>query len=158
MKLVQSKWSLDLKDGEGSLKTAVTVRYSSFNRYDRTSEYTLIFFREIPAEEPPARIMESDTAEVWKGWPLEIKLNTYFTNADTYYLVEGNTKTQIEGSVYTYISPVAGEHTLVFLAENEIGFSEPVTVTVSVKDVESGIYIIKVKTGNNEIIKRFIKK
>ena len=141
VKLVQNKWSLNLVDGEGGLKTAVTVRYSSFNRYDRTSEYTLIFFREIPAEEPPARIMESDTAEVWKGWPLEIKLNTYFTDADTYYLVEGDTKTQIEGSVYTYMSPVAGEQRLTFLAENEIGFSEPVTVTVSVKDVESGIYL-----------------
>ena len=141
VKLVQSKWSLNLVDGEGGLKTAVTVRYSSSNRYDRTSEYTLIFFREIPAEEPPARIMESDTAEVWKGWPLELKLNTYFTDADTYYLVEGETKTQVEGSVYTYMSPVAGEQRLVFLAENEIGFSEPVTVTVSVKDVESGIYI-----------------
>lgn len=141
VKLVQSKWSLALVDGEGGLKTAVTVRYSSSNRYDKTSEYTLIFFREIPAEEPPARIVESATAEVWKGWPLEIKLNTYFTDADTHYLVDGETKTQIEGNVYTFVSPVAGEQTLVFLAENEIGFSEPVTVTVTVKDVESGIYI-----------------
>ena len=141
VKLVQSKWSLDLKDGEGGLKPKVTARYSSIDRYDRSSEYTLIFFREIPAEEPPARVMESGTAEVWKGWPLELKLNTYFTNADTYYLVEGETKTQIEGSVYTYMSPVAGEYTLVLQAENEVGFSEPVTVTVSVKDVESGIYI-----------------
>lgn len=29
---------------------------------------------------------------------------------------------------------------------------------LNVSDLESGIYIIKVKTGNNEIIKRFIKK
>ena len=141
VKLLQSKWSLDLVEGEGGLKATVTVRYASFDRYDRSSEYTLIFFREIPSEEPPARIVDSATAEVWKGWPLELKLNTYFTDADTYYLVEGDTKTQIEGNVYTFMSSVAGKQTLVFLAENEIGFSEPVTVTVSVKDVESGIYI-----------------
>ena len=141
VKLVQSKWSLDLEDGEGGLKTVVTVRYSSISRYDKTSEYTLIFFREIPAAEPPARIVESDTAEVWKGWPLEINLNRYFTDADTYYLVKGEIKTPIEGNVYTYMSPVAGEQTLVFHAENEVGFSEPVTVTVTVKDVESGVYI-----------------
>ena len=101
----------------------------------------MIIFKEIPSEEPPVRVMESDTAEVWKGWPLEIDLNKYFIDADTYYLVKAEIKTPIEGNVYTFMPSVAGEQTLVFQAENKVGFSEPVTVTVAVKDVESGVYI-----------------
>ena len=130
-----------LDDGDGYITLKLTGKYSNFNIGVGSVTYNVIIFQEIPSEEPPVRVMESDTAEVWKGWPLEMDLNKYFIDADTYYLVEGETKTQIEGSVYTYISPVAGEQTLVFLAENEIGLSEPVTVTVSVKDVESGVYI-----------------
>ena len=130
-----------LDDGDGYITLKLTGKYGKYNIGEGTVTYNVIIFKEIPSEEPPARVMESDTAEVWKGWPLEIDLNKYFIDADTYYLVKDEIKTPIEGSVYTYMSPVAGEYTLVLQAENEVGFSEPVTVTVSVKDVESGVYI-----------------
>ncbi len=142
VKLVQSKWSLALVDGEGGMKTSVTVRYSSFNRYDKSCEYTLIFFRDIPAELPPVRLVETDTAEVWRSWPLEINLGDYFTDADTYYLVDGENRIPLDGKVYTYVPDTAGEHTLIFAAVNEAGeCPDFVTVTVTVKDIESGVYI-----------------
>ena len=142
--------SVTLEEGEGGITLSVTAQYSSFSSQKGTVPYDIIFFRDIPATEPPARVMESDTAEVWKDWPLEIELEKYFTDADIYYLVEGESLTPIEGKVYTYVPTVAGEQTLVFKAGNEAGISEAVTVTVIVKDVQSGVYIGNV-TGNGSL-------
>ena len=141
--------SLTLEEGEGSIVLNVQGKYSSSKT--GTVSYTLIFFRNIPSETPPVRVVESDTAEVWKNWPLEIDLAGYYTDADSYYLVDGEELIPIEGKVYTYVPTVGGEQELVFKAGNEAGISaEAVRVTVNVKDVESGVYIGNA-TGNGSL-------
>ena len=140
---------ITLKDGEGGVSHTVTADYNNGWK-TKSATYNLIFFREIPAEEPPLCIKNSDTKEVWKDRNLEIDLSEYFTDADSYYLINGDEKTVIEGKIYTFTSGVAGEHSLVFSAENEAGFSEQLTITVNVKDIESGIYIGNI-TGNGSL-------
>ena len=141
--------SLTLEEGEGSIVLNVQGKFSSSKK--GTVSYTLIFFRNIPSETPPVRVVESDTAEGWKNRSLEIDLTGYFTDADSYYLVDGEELIPIEGDVYTYVPGVSGEQELSFKAGNEAGISaEAVTVTVNVKDVESGIYIGNV-TGNGSL-------
>ena len=136
-----------LKDGEAGVTHTVTADYSNGWK-TKSATYTLIFFREIPAEEPPVCIKNSDTKEVWKDRNLEIDLSEYFADADTYYLVNEEGKTEIEGKIYTFTSSIAGEHTLSFAAENEAGeATERLTVTVTVKDIKSGVYIGRT-TGN----------
>ncbi len=137
--LENSSLNVPLTDGEAGKTHTVTAKYSSSKA---SATYTLIFFRELPAEEPPVCIKNSDTKEVWKDRTLEIDLSEYFADADNYYLVNGNDKTPIEGKIYTFTSSIAGEHALSFAAENEAGeANERLTVIVNVKDIDSGVYI-----------------
>lgn len=132
--------SLTLADGEGTLNMTLTGMYISSLK--STATYTLIFIREEMPTDPPVCVKTADTAEVWKGHALEIDLRDYFTAAGTYYLVDGENKIPIEGSKYTYVPTVGGEQTLVFTAVNEFGeSSERLTFTVTVKDIEGGLYI-----------------
>lgn len=141
--------NIELRDGEAGIKHTVTADYNNGWK-TKSAEYTLVFFRDVPAAVPPVCIKNSDTKEVWKDRNLEIDLSEYFTDADSYYLINGDEKTVIEGEIYTFTSGVAGEHSLAFSAENEAGFSEQLTITVNVKDIESGIYIGNI-TGNGSL-------
>lgn len=141
--------NIELQDGEAGIKHTVTADYNNGWK-TKSAEYTLVFFRDVPAAVPPVCIKNSDTKEVWKDRNLEIDLSEYFTDADSYYLINGEEKEKIDGKIYTFTSGVAGEHSLVFSAENEAGFSEQLTITVNVKDVESGIYIGNI-TGNGSL-------
>ena len=133
--------NITLKDGEAGVSHTVTADYRDGWKI-KPATYTLVFFRELPAEEPPVCIKNSDTKEVWKDRSLEIDLSEYFTDADNFYLANGEDKTPIEGKIYTFTSSIAGERTLVFVAENEAGEAvERLTVTVNVKDIESGVYV-----------------
>ena len=130
-----------LKDGEGGINHTVTADYSNGWK-TKSATYNLIFFRELPAEEPPVCVKDTDTKEAWKDRNLEIDLSEYFTDADNFYLVNGDEKTPIEGKIYTFTSGVVGEHTLIFGAKNVVGEAEKyLTITVIVKDIESGVYI-----------------
>jgi len=51
--------SILLEDGEAGKKHTVTANYSGIKT--KSAEYTLIFFREIPSEEPPVCIKKADT-------------------------------------------------------------------------------------------------
>ncbi len=133
--------SISLEAGEGGKKHTVSASYSNGWK-TKSAEYTLVFFREIPADEPPVCVKDTDTREVWKDRSIELELSEYFADADTYYLVNGESKTQIEGKVYTFTSGIAGEHKLTFAAENEAGEAvKHLTITVNVKDIKSGVYI-----------------
>ncbi len=133
--------NITLKDGEAGVSHTVTADYNNGWK-TKSATYNLIFFRELPAEEPPVCIKNSDTKEVWKDRDLVIDLSEYFTDADNFYLVNGEYKTPIEGKIYTFTSSIAGEHTLYFTAENEAGEAlDRLTVIVNVKDIESGVYI-----------------
>ena len=137
--LENSSLNVSLTEGEAGKTHKVTAKYNSRTA---SATYNLIFFRELPAEEPPLCMKNSDAKEMWKDRSLEIDLSEYFTDADNFYLVNGEGKTPIEGKVYTFTSSIAGEHTLSFAAENEAGeATERLTVTVNVKDIESGVYI-----------------
>ncbi len=145
--LNNSSLNVSLTDGEAGKTHTVTAKYSSRTA---SATYNLVFFRELPAEVPPVCIKNSDTKEVWKDRNLEIDLSEYFMDADSHYLINGEEKVKIDGKIYTFTSGVAGEHSLVFSAENEAGFSEQLTITVNVKDIESGIYIGNI-TGNGSL-------
>ena len=139
--------NITLEYGEAGVSHTVTADYSNGWK-TKSATYNLVFFRELPAEEPPLCIKNSDTKEVWKDRSLDIDLSEYFTDADNFYLVNGEDKTPIEGKVYTFTSIIAGEHTLSFAAENEAGqATERLTVIVNVKAIESGVYIGH-STGN----------
>ncbi|MBR5218605.1 MAG: S-layer homology domain-containing protein [Clostridia bacterium] len=141
--------NITLKDGEAGIEHTVTASFRG--TMTKSAKYTLVFFRDVPAEVPPVCIKNSDTKEVWKNRTLEIDLSEYFTDADSYYLISGDEKTVIEGKIYTFTSGVAGVHTLVFGAENEAGAAaECLTITVNVKDIESGVYIGH-ETGNGAL-------
>ncbi len=134
--------SIGLKEGEAQLILTLTGKYNNMNTGVGSVTYTLIFFRELPPSEVPACIVDTDTAEAWRGHLLSIDLSNYFTGAQQYYLIDGNNEIPVDGKIYSYTPAKAGEQTLIFSAGNEIGRSEKtLTVTVNVKDVESGIYI-----------------
>ncbi len=131
--------SVTLENGEGILTMNVTGTYMSSLK--GTVTYTLIFIRELPPTEVPVCAQNTDTAEVWKDRPLEINLKKYFTGAGIYYLVEGENKTPID-AVYSFTSNQAGKHVLTFTASNLIGeCKDPLTITVTVKEIEHGVYI-----------------
>lgn len=132
--------SLTLTNGEGSLNMTLTGKYSS--NLKSTATYTLIFFREEALTQPPVCVNTSESVEIWAGRSVTVELKDYFTGAQRFYLLEGETKTLIDDSTYTATFPKAGEYTLVFGAENEFGMSqENLTVTVTAKGVAGGTYI-----------------
>ncbi len=133
--------TVTLADGAGELSQTLDAKYNgSFSR--GTATYKIVFAcEEIPVD-PPTCLKKTESHEVYKGLIYSIDLRGYFTSAKTYYLVNGEQKTALENSVYEYVFKEAGTYTLVFAASNDIGeCSDRLTVTVKVKEIESGIWI-----------------
>jgi len=135
---------LVLKDGETGKKHTVTADYIGWKK--SSVEYTLIFFRELPAEEPPRVIKSTDSAILWENREIEIDLEMYFLAADKYYLVGEAGNTIIDGKIYTFTPSSPGEYILTFVAENEAGSSETVTFTVKAE------LPVRLQEQNNEVL------
>jgi len=133
--------SLTLSEGDGALRMTLKGQYSTLASRSGTATYDLIFIREAAATEVPVRIQETDSAEMYRGKSITLNLDDYFTGEETYYLVEsaGNTPVAME---YSFAPEAAGIYTLVFGAANSVGnCPDHVTVTVTVKDIEGGVWI-----------------
>ena len=131
--------SLTLSEGEGALRMTLTGKYSSRSG---TATYNLIFIREEPSAEPPVCVKTTDTAEIYKNTTLELNLGDYFSDADSYYLVEGENRTPVEDGRFSLTPAETGTLTLKFTAANEAGYClETLTVTVTVQEVTGGAWI-----------------
>ena len=133
--------SLTLQDGEGSLAMTLKGQYGSFASLSATATYNLIFFREEASTKVPVRVQETDQAEIYRGQSVTLNLDDYFTGEESYYLVESTGNTAV-GMQYTFTPDAAGTYTLVFGSANAVGdCPDHVTVTVTVKDIESGVWM-----------------
>ena len=141
--VVGNTGSVQLQDGDGSATLTLTGKYNNSSSSNNGSvTYNVIFFRELPPTEPPVCVQNSDSLEVWKGHYQEINLSKYFSGADQYYIFDGRNVTLVTGKLYKYVPAEVGEQILTVSAENEIGkCKERLTLTINVKNVESGIYI-----------------
>ena len=133
--------SVTLSEGAAELSLTLDAKYNGRVSYGKAT-YRLIFqVEEIPTE-VPTRLQETDSASTYNGVELKLDLSKYFKKAETYYLVDGESKTALEGKYYTFLSQEGGDHTLVFAAANSVGeCPDYVTVTVAVTAIESGIWI-----------------
>lgn len=130
-----------LENGEGTLSLAVRGYLTS--SVGGTVNYTINFKVDAELTEPPTRLMESDSKDGHTGVAMEINLKDYFKLASTYYLVEGETLTELEGKSYTFTPAVGGAHTLTFAAGNVVGMCpDYVTVTVEATELKSGIWVL----------------
>lgn len=136
--------TVTLENGTGTLNLKVKGYYTSMSSRYSTVDYTIHFTVDAPPTEVPTRLQETDTGSTYNGVALTLDVSRYFENAQTYYLVEGQIKTPLEGRNYTFLSQTGGDHTLVFAASNVVGdCPDYVTVTVSVTEIKSGIWIGK---------------
>ena len=133
--------SITLVDGAGEISQTLNAKYSgSISR--GTATYTVIFQTDAVPTEAPTRLMETDECSAYAGIAVELNLGDYFENAQTYYLVEGDTKTALEGRKYTFRAESGGDYELVFAAANVVGeCADYVTVTIHVTELESGIWL-----------------
>ena len=125
--------TVTLTEGVGTM-TVVLKGY--WSRVSGTATYTLNFEADIEEPtEPPAVAGEAAlTAEVYTTLPLELPVSEYFGKASAYYLVEGETYTEID-KTYSKTWEEPGTYELVFAAGNSVGYSENVTVTVTVTEI-----------------------
>lgn len=131
-----------LEMGEGTLNLSVMGYYVSTS-LSGTVNYTINFKVDAELTEVPTRLVETDTKEVYTGVTTEISLKDYFQNASSYYLVEGETLTELEGKSYTFTPAEGGTHTLTFAAGNVVGMCpDYVTVTVEATELRSGIWVL----------------
>lgn len=134
--------SVVLSEGIATLTMTIRGEWASSDRQYATATYTLNFSKAEALTEVPSRVMEKGSAETYTGVPVEISLKDYFSAAATYYLVEGENKTELEGNKYSFVSSEKGTYTLTFAAANELGYCpDYATVTVEVKEVQSGAWI-----------------
>ena len=132
-----------LENGEGTLNLKVKGYYTSFSSQYSTVDYTINFKVDAELTEVPTRLVESASLEAYTGVAKEISLKDYFRYASTYYLVENENLTELEGKSYTFTATEGGTHTLTFAAGNVVGMCpEYVTVTVEATELESGIWVL----------------
>ena len=130
-----------LENGEGTLSLAVRGYLTS--SMGGTVNYTINFKVDAELTEPPIRLMESDSKDGYTGVAMEINLKDYFKLASTYYLVEGENLTELDGKSYAFTPAVGGTHTLTFAAGNVVGMCpDYVTVTVEATELKSGIWVL----------------
>jgi len=140
-----------LENGEAQLIMTLKGQHSSISSWSGTVTYTLNFSMSIPITEPPTRLTETDSASTYSGVALELNLSKYFKNANKYYIVENEEKTQLDSKLYTFMTFDGGEHTLVFAASNDIGdCPDYATVTVNVEEIKSGAWL-GVETSNGSV-------
>ena len=134
--------TVTLENGEGTLNLKVKGYYTSMTSQSSTVNYTIHFTVDVLPTEVPTRLQETDSVSTYNGVAVELDISDYFKNGATYYLVEGDTKTVLEGKKYTFCTSEGGTHTLVFGAGNTVGdCPEYVTVTVEVTEIKSGIWV-----------------
>ena len=144
--------SFNLTGGACEGTQTVTIAQDAYVKYDVT--YNLVFQKKAGTAGTPTVIKETGAEEVYQYDELTIYLRDYFENAATYYLVDGESETAIEGSQYSVNTAAEGEQTLVFAAENNSGRAEnTVAVTVAVKEFAGGIIDYKTSSGSFNRIK-----
>lgn len=130
-----------LEAGSGTMTVTLNSSYSG-NFMKGSVTYTINFTGGSVPTEVPNRKMESDTATTYACVALDLNLKNYFEKASTYYLVENENLTPLEGSTYSFKEDEVGTYHLTFAASNVVGTStDYVTVTVTVEEIKSGIYI-----------------
>lgn len=135
--------TLTLEDGAGTLNLSVKGGLTDSGNYYGTVNYTIHFKVDAELTEVPARLVERSSLEGYTGVAMEIGLKDYFKNASNYYLVEGETLTEINGKSYTFTPTEGGTHTLTFAAGNVVGMCpDYVTVTVEATELESGLWVL----------------
>lgn len=138
-----STGTVTLENGEGTLNLAVKGGLANSSGWCNTVNYTINFKVDAGLTEVPDRVVETDAKEGYTGVAMEISLKDYFKLASTYYLVEGETLTKLEGKSYTFTPAVSGTHTLTFAAGNVVGMCHDyVTVTVEATELRSGIWVL----------------
>ena len=141
--------SVTLENGKAQLSMVMKAIRSSIERASVT--YTLNFSLGAPPVEPPTRLVETDSASTHGGVAVDFNLKDYFKGAKTYYLVEGEEKKSIDGSIYTFREFTGGTHTLIFAASNDNGYCpDYVTVTVEVTEMKSSAWL-DIKTSNGSV-------
>ncbi|MBE6914197.1 MAG: hypothetical protein E7472_04560, partial [Ruminococcaceae bacterium] len=143
--------TVKLADGKAQLVMTLKGAHNSITSWSDTKTYTLNFSLGAPPAVPPTRLQETDSAETYAGVALDINLGNYFSNASSYSLVEGEEKTPLDGSTYTFKTFTGGSHTLVFAASNPAGeCPDTVTVTVEVTEIKSGAWL-GIETSNGSV-------
>ena len=142
----QDVTTVELADGKATLTVVVTGKVSNASG---TATYTINFESEAKATEPPAVTGETEfTEETYTTIALDIPVSEYFGKAAAYYLVDNETYTEIE-ETYTTSWDEPGTYTLVFAAGNSVGYSENVTVTVTVKEIPKYDVLVETPEGYN---------
>ncbi|MBP3385026.1 MAG: hypothetical protein J6M22_06150, partial [Firmicutes bacterium] len=137
--MTQSTDKFMLENGCGTMKVTVNSSYSG-SIMKGSVEYTINFTTK-ELTDVPKRKVASDTKETYKKVPVKLNLGEYFTDAETYYIVSSGELVPLDGSKYTVTAESAGEEILVFRAGNRLGMCDAsVTVTVNVKEIESGAW------------------
>lgn len=133
--------SATLSGGEAVLSQKMVGKYNG--RMERDSvTYTINFMREKEKTTVPVRVQANDSATTYNGVAISFTISDYFEDGEVYYLIEGDTKTALEGRNYTFRTNEGGTHTLTFGAGNVIGdCPDYVTITVEVTEIKSGIWI-----------------
>lgn len=138
--MTQSTDKCMLENGCGTMKVTVNSSYVS-TLMKGSVEYTINFTTK-ELTDVPKRKVASDTKETYKKVPAKLNLGEYFTDAETYYIVSSGELVPLAGSEYTVTAESAGEEILVFRAGNRLGMCDAsVTVTVNVKEIESGAWL-----------------
>jgi len=143
--------AVTLENGKAQLVMTLKGGYKSIASWSGTKTYTLNFSLGAPPTVPPTRLQETDSASTYTGVAVDFDLKDYFKAAKTYYLVEEEEKTPLDGSTYTFKTFTGGTHTLTFAASNDNGFcSDYVTVTVEVTEIKSGAWL-GINTSNGSM-------
>ncbi len=137
-----------LEYGESLLSVTLTGKFG--NKSYGSCTYNLHFVRDAVITDVPERTVESDTVEVYVNNEVTFNVKSYFKNATQYYLVENGEKVELEDCEYTFVSEEAGTYVLNFAAANDIGdCPKYVTVTVTVKEITSGVWVNKVSSNGS---------
>ncbi len=127
--------TVTLENGEA----VAAIRVEGWRNVGRTKTINI----SLTPVDPPDCLVERDSVVVYPGFESTLDIAEYFSDADTYYLVDGESKTPIDGHVYSFTPASAGTYTYVFAASNKLGgmCDDYVTVTATASDVENGIWI-----------------
>ncbi len=147
--VTQSANTITLENGEGELSVKLTGKYSGRIESGNCT-YRLHFICDVVITEVPDRKVESDAAEIYVNNEVTFHLKEYFKNATQYYFVDNGEKVKLEDREYTFVSGEAGTYVLKFAAANDIGdCPKYVTVTVTVKEITSGVWVNKVSSNGS---------
>ncbi len=141
--------SVVLSNGEAQVVMTLKGEYSSAGALNNSVTYTINF--SLSPTEVPECVRYTDNVSVYCGVKTEFDMREYFRGAKTYYLVDGEEKTALDGSSYTFMTLDGGTYTLVFSASNDNGdCTDLVTVTVEATEIKSGAYL-GITTSNGSV-------